>query len=232
MKIFYFSKKLLTNKQEVCYNKYRKGGDNVYISYSNLWKLLTEKELSKSDLMELTGLSSRVIAKLAKNETVTTDTIAKICAALSCNVSDIMEYSNELSLSLYNYSRMFGELIEENEIVKKIGFVLNEQKYVLYFTKKAANKGTRIYCEKNETIYWEQLHMMGGISSPLIVKNVLAKPKRGSDEIVIVVIKGKPGSIIGLDDGIWVSAKNGKLRGQKDIFVMSEPMFKAFELKT
>ena len=100
----------------------------MYISYSNLWKLLTEKELSKSDLMELTGLSSRVIAKLAKNETVTTDTIAKICAALSCNVSDIMEYSNELSLSLYNYSRMFGELIEENEIVKKM--VVDYEKFM------------------------------------------------------------------------------------------------------
>jgi len=80
----------------------------MYISYLNLWKLLAEKELSKSDLIELTGLSSRVIAKLAKNETVTTDTIAKICTALSCNVGDIMECSNENTLSLYNYSRTFG----------------------------------------------------------------------------------------------------------------------------
>ena len=67
----------------------------MYISYSNLWKLLAEKELSKSDLMELTGLSSRVIAKLAKNQTVTTDTIAKICSALSCNVGDIMDATKE-----------------------------------------------------------------------------------------------------------------------------------------
>ena len=52
---------------------------------------MAEKGLSKSDLMELTGLSSRIIAKLAKNETVTTDTIARICTALSCDVADIME---------------------------------------------------------------------------------------------------------------------------------------------
>ena len=50
----------------------------MYIDYSNLWKLMAEKGLSKSDLMELTGLSSRIIAKIAKNETVTTDTIARI----------------------------------------------------------------------------------------------------------------------------------------------------------
>ena len=62
----------------------------MYINYANLWKLLAEKELTKSDLMTLTGLSSRVIAKLAKNETVTTDTVAKICTALSCDVGEIM----------------------------------------------------------------------------------------------------------------------------------------------
>lgn len=203
----------------------------MYISYAKLWKLLAEKELTKSDLMELTGLSSRVIAKLVKNETVTTDTIAKICTALNCDVADVMECSTENSLSLYHYSRLFGELIEENENIRKIGFTLNGQKYVIYYTKKSATKGTRIYCETDETIYWEQLHMMGGMGSPLIVKDVLVKPKRNPDEIVIVVIKGKPGTIIGLDDGIWVSVRNGKLSGQKDVFVMSEAAFKIFDHK-
>ncbi|MBE6718848.1 MAG: helix-turn-helix transcriptional regulator [Ruminococcaceae bacterium] len=203
----------------------------MYISYLNLWKLLAEKELSKSDLIELTGLSSRVIAKLAKNETVTTDTIAKICTALSCNVGDIMECSNENTLSLYNYSRTFGEQVEENEHIKKIKFTFNNQKYVLYITKKSANKATRIYCEKDETIYWEQHYMMGGISTSQIVKSVLVKPERKPDEIAIVVIKGKPGIITGLDEGIWVSAKKGKLSGEKDIFVMSEVVFKVFSVQ-
>ena len=203
----------------------------MYINYAKLWKLLAEKELTKSDLMELTGLSSRVIAKLAKNETVTTDTIAKICTALTCDVSDVMECSTENSLSLYHYSRSFGELIEENENIRKIGFTLNGQKYVIYHTKKAATKSTCIYCEEDETIYWEQLYRVGGHVAYLLEKNVLVKPKRNTDEIVIVVIKGKPGTIIGLDDGIWVSARNGKLRGQKDIFVMSEAAFKIFNHK-
>ena len=203
----------------------------MYINYAKLWKLLAEKELTKSDLMELTGLSSRVIAKLTKNETVTTDTIAKICTALTCDVSDVMECSAENSLSLYHYSRSFGELIEENENIRKIGFTLDGRKYVIYYTKKSANKGTRIYCEKDETIFWEQLYKVGGPVANLLEKSVLLKPKRNADEIVVVVIKGKPGTIIGLDDGIWVSARNGKLRGQKDIFVMSEAAFKIFNHK-
>lgn len=203
----------------------------MYISYSNLWKLLAEKNISKSDLMELTGLSSRIIAKLTKNETVTTDTIARICTALSCDVGDIMECSNECSLSLYNYSRTFGKIVEENENVKKIGFDLNGQKYVIYFTKKAATKSTRIYCDADNTIYWEQCYMIGGICTPSFVKSTLIKPERKSDEIAIVVIKGKPTVITGLDEGIWVSAKNGKLQGTKDIFVMSEAVFKLFNME-
>ena len=68
----------------------QKGGEFMYIDYSNLWKLLIDKGMTKSDLIELTGISSRVLAKLSKNETVTTDTIARICTALNCDVGDIV----------------------------------------------------------------------------------------------------------------------------------------------
>ena len=200
----------------------------MYINYSNLWKLLTEKGMSKSDLMQVTGLSSRIIAKLSKNETVTTDTIARICTSLSCDVGDIMECSNESTLSLYNAFRTFGKLVEENDYIKKYAFEQGDQKYTVYLTKKAATKATHILCDGDETIYWEQLYIMGGMSNPTIVKNVLVKPIRESDEITIVVIKGKTSIIKGLDEGIWVSAKKGKLTNKKEIFVMSEAAFKLF----
>jgi len=203
----------------------------MYIRYAKLWKLLTEKGLSKSDLMELTGLSSRVVAKLAKNETVTTDTIAKICTALSCDVGDMMECSDESTLSLYHYCQRFGQIEEETETVQRTAFVMGGQKYAVYFTKKSATKATRIYCERDGTVYWEQCYMMGGISTPLMVKSVLVKPRRGTDEIAIVVIRGKPGVIIGLDEGVWVSAKRGTLRTKQDVFVMSEAVFKLFTPK-
>ena len=200
----------------------------MYIDYSNLWKRLAEKGLSKSDLMHLTGLSSRIIAKLAKNETVTTDTIARICEALSCDVGDIMECLSEEKLSLYTAFRTFGKIAEENEHVSKVVFELNGQKYAVYLSKKAATKATRIDCEADNTVYWEQYYMMGGPCTPSVVKHILVKPERAKDEIAVVVIKGKPGVITGLDEGIWVSAKNGKLKGTQDIFVMSEAVFKVF----
>ncbi|MBR5516696.1 MAG: helix-turn-helix domain-containing protein [Firmicutes bacterium] len=63
------------------------------ISYAKLWMLLEKKGLMKKDLKEI--LSTVTIAKLGKNETVTTETIEKICDFLKCQPGDIMEYISE-----------------------------------------------------------------------------------------------------------------------------------------
>lgn len=61
------------------------------ISYNKLWKLLIDKGMNKTDLRSLAHLSSGTIAKLGKNENVTTDVLVRICSALECDLSDIME---------------------------------------------------------------------------------------------------------------------------------------------
>ncbi len=61
------------------------------ISYNKLWKLLIDKDMNKTDLRFLAHLSSGTIAKLGKNENVTTDVLVRICSALECDLSDIME---------------------------------------------------------------------------------------------------------------------------------------------
>lgn len=61
------------------------------VSYKKLWKLLIDKNLKKKDLRKMTGLSTVSMAKLSKDENVTTDVLVKICNALSCNISDIMD---------------------------------------------------------------------------------------------------------------------------------------------
>ena len=65
------------------------------ISYEKLWKLLIDKDMKKKDLQQLAGISSASITKLGKNENVNTDIIEKICVALQCDVSDIMEMTEE-----------------------------------------------------------------------------------------------------------------------------------------
>lgn len=204
----------------------------MYIDYSKLWKLLAEKGLSKTDLMQLTGLSSRIIAKLNKNATVTTDTIARICAALSCGVGDVMECADENDASFYSAFRTCGRVIEENENIRKIGFSFKDQEFVVYITKNAASKSTHIICESDGTVYWKQYYPVGrGFGTNLIPANTktpLVKPARASGEIAAVVIKGRPSLIAGLDEGIWVSAERGKAKTPKDVFVMTEAQFKLF----
>jgi len=61
------------------------------VSYNKLWKLLIDKRMKRTDLKERSGISSASLAKLGKNENITTDVLVKICNALDCDVSDIME---------------------------------------------------------------------------------------------------------------------------------------------
>ena len=61
------------------------------VSYKKLWKLLIDKEMKKKELCEAAGISHASMAKLGKNENVTTDVLVKICAALKCDIGDIME---------------------------------------------------------------------------------------------------------------------------------------------
>lgn len=61
------------------------------ISYDKLWKLLIDKKMNRTELKNASGLSSNVIAKMGKRETVSMESLIKICKALKCDVSDIME---------------------------------------------------------------------------------------------------------------------------------------------
>ena len=42
-----------------------------------------------------TGISSGTLAKFSKDEMVSMDVLAKICAYLECDIGDIMEFRNE-----------------------------------------------------------------------------------------------------------------------------------------
>ena len=61
------------------------------ISYKKLWELLIDRDMKKKDLQRLAGISAASITKLGRNENVNTDIILKICVALKCDLSDIME---------------------------------------------------------------------------------------------------------------------------------------------
>jgi DNA-binding Xre family transcriptional regulator len=57
--------------------------------------MLIDREIKKGDLQKRANVTASIMARLAKNEVVKTDTIGKICAALGVQPGDIMEYVEE-----------------------------------------------------------------------------------------------------------------------------------------
>lgn len=61
------------------------------VSYKKLWKLLIDRDMKKKDLCAKAGISPASVTKMGRNGHVTTEILLKICAALDCQVGDIIE---------------------------------------------------------------------------------------------------------------------------------------------
>lgn len=62
------------------------------VSYNNLWKLLIDRKLKRTELIDICGISSNVLAKLGKDEQVSMESLEKICVALNCNIEDVVQF--------------------------------------------------------------------------------------------------------------------------------------------
>ena len=62
------------------------------VCYDKLWKLLIDKKMKKTDLIRDAKISSNVLAKMGKEESVSLESIGKICSLFGCNVDDIIEF--------------------------------------------------------------------------------------------------------------------------------------------
>lgn len=67
----------------------------MIFSYKKLWKLLIDRDIKRKELCTMAGISSATLAKMSKGESVTTDSLLKICVTLQCDISDIMEIAEE-----------------------------------------------------------------------------------------------------------------------------------------
>ena len=65
------------------------------VSYNKLWKMMIDKNMSKTELTHLAGISTNAMAKLGKNEPVSLAVLIRICKVLECDIGDIMEIVEE-----------------------------------------------------------------------------------------------------------------------------------------
>ena len=63
----------------------------MLVSYNKLWKILIDKNMSKTDLIKAAKISTNAMAKLGKNEEVRVGVLVKICAVLDCTIDDIVD---------------------------------------------------------------------------------------------------------------------------------------------
>ncbi len=64
------------------------------VSYNKLWKLLIDKGITKTEMRKRVGISTNVLAKMGKNETVSMETLVRIATVMECGLDDIIEIHN------------------------------------------------------------------------------------------------------------------------------------------
>ena len=76
------------------------------VSYKRLWKLLVDKEMSKSDLRKKAEIAPNTMTKLRRDEEVSLTILCKICKTLNADFGDIVEYVPDAEIwDLYNENR-------------------------------------------------------------------------------------------------------------------------------
>ena len=61
------------------------------ISYQPLWNTLKERGMRKEDLRLAAGLTTNMIANMGKGEHISMKTLLRICEALNCEITDVID---------------------------------------------------------------------------------------------------------------------------------------------
>ena len=67
------------------------GGTYIF----KLEQLLIDKGMKKTEFAKIAGLTPGTLAKLSKNQTVSMDSLIKMCKTLNCTFDDIVEIVGE-----------------------------------------------------------------------------------------------------------------------------------------
>ena len=68
------------------------------VCYNNLFKMLIDKGLRKTEFAKEVGISANTLAKLSRNELVSMDVMVRICRRMNCTFDDVVEILPEAPL--------------------------------------------------------------------------------------------------------------------------------------
>lgn len=122
--------------------------------------------------------------------------------------------SKKLSVLVKNSTKTSLEFFDLYQVEYK------EKNVNLYISHKRATKATHIHCTESGDIIWEQFYPFGGMSRPSREKKYVLKPECDKNAITVIVIRGNPGNIIGLENGIFNSHLSEPKKN--NIYLMTE----------
>ena len=64
------------------------------LNYKPLWILLAKKGLKKTDVIDMAGLTTNVMAQMGKDKPITFKNLEKVCKALDCTLNDVFSFDD------------------------------------------------------------------------------------------------------------------------------------------
>ena len=65
------------------------------LNYRPLWIQLAQKDLKKTDVIAMAGLTTNVMAQMGKNQPITLKNLERICKALNCTPNDVLCFDDD-----------------------------------------------------------------------------------------------------------------------------------------
>lgn len=65
------------------------------VCYNKLWKLLIDKNMTKKELSNLTGIASSTITKMSNNQYVSLEVLERLCKHLDCKLTEVVDINCE-----------------------------------------------------------------------------------------------------------------------------------------
>ena len=72
------------------------------LSYKPLWIQLAKKEIKKTDVIVIAGLTTNVMAQMGKDKSIKFKNLERLCKALSCTPNDIISFENTCEKEILN----------------------------------------------------------------------------------------------------------------------------------
>jgi len=115
------------------------------LNYNKLFKILKERNISKTTLQKKIGISSTTMAKLSKNEPISMKVLEDICVFLNCQPGDLLEIVNTSEHNLLNQLRQ--------EMKMKLKGGLYHQTQILFSYNSNRIEGSKLSEEQTRLIY-------------------------------------------------------------------------------